>query len=557
MNGFVRKTLIFVAVMAVVGVAGWGGRKAYKKAAEHRLLAEAGRYMKAKDFRNAGLCLQRVLQINPMSAPGNALTADMLEASGSPAALNLRIRAYQLDTNNLEYRFAWAETALRMHDTPGVAQALGGLDQEARSTATFHKLAGALAWDLKDAAAAEKEYLEALRLEPTNEATVLNLATVRLSSTNKAVADAARLAFEQIPTNSPVHPIALRYLAVDAAAHERYDRAIGYSQEVINSSAATYNDKIEHLQYLRDAKAPGFNAWLAVLKDDAKRSPDHTYVLGRWMATEQTPSETLNWLQSLPASLQTNMPVLLIISDCQIASKDWSGLRKMVEQRDWGEAEYYRLCLQSLADRHLDESASAKNAWDRAVQLSSHRLDRLTRLARITALWGWNPEMNEVLQQVVSEFPREKWAFDELMASLYENGDSAGLVNLLTKVHSANPSDNRVKNNLANISLLRNSDLENAHRLAQEAYTSSPENPFFISTYAYSLLLQKKPDEAVKVFSGLKAEYLKNPSIAAYYGVVQLGAGHKDVAREPLKLADTGRLLPEEKEMVRLAEARL
>ena len=165
--------------------------------------------------------------------------------------------------------------------------------------------------------------------------------------------------------------------------------------------------------------------------------------------------------------------------------------------------------------------------------------------------------MNQVLQEVISDFPKEKWAVDELMASYYAKGDTAALAGLLAKVYSANPSDNRLKNNLASVSLLRNADLENAHRLAREAYDSSPDNPFFISTYAYSLLLQKKPEEAVKVLGGLKAEYLKNPSIAAYYGVVQAQTGHKDVAREPLKLAEASRLLPEEKEIVRQAEARL
>ena len=557
MNGFIRKTLIFVLVMGIVAAAGWGGRKAYKKATEHRLMTEASRYLGAKDYRNAGLCLQRALEINPMSAQASKLTADMLEEAGSPAALNWRIRAFQLQTNNLEYRFAWAETALKMNDVRGAEQALGGLDEKSRSTATFHKLAGALAWQLKDAADAEKQYSEALRLEPGNEATVLNLSTIRLSSTNKVVADAARLALEQIPTSSPVRPTALRYLTADAAAQGHFDKAINYSQLVISAQEVTYSDKLAHLQLLLDAKSPAYNGWLAGLEEDAKHSPEHTYALGHWMAVSENPSNSLQWLQSLPSTQQTNLPVPLIIADCQIALKDWTGLRSITEKREWGAAEYYRLCLESLADRHLDESLSAKNTWERAFRLASHRLDRLTRLVQITASWGWKPEMNEVLQEVVSDFPKEKWAVDDLMSSFYADGDTTSLAGLLARAYSADPSDNRLKNNLASVSLLRNSDLENAYRLAQEAYKSSPENPFFISTYAYSLLLQKKPDDALKVLGGLKAEYLKNPSIAAYYGVVQAQTGHKDVAKEPLRLAEASRLLPEEKEIVRQAETRL
>ncbi len=146
------------------------------------------------------------------------------------------------------------------------------------------------------------------------------------------------------------------------------------------------------------------------------------------------------------------------------------------------------------------------------------------------------------------------------MAALYADGNSGELEAVLLRVHSANPGDNRIKNNLAAISLLRGANaaaVENAHRLAQEAYDSAPDNPYFICTYAYSLLLQNKPEEAVKIAGSLKPDYLKIPSIAAYYGVVQARTGHADAAREPLKLADASKLLPEEKQMVRQAAVRL
>lgn len=343
-------------------------------------------------------------------------------------------------------------------------------------------------------------------MEPTNQAVVLNLATIRLTSTNKAVADAARFTLENIPANSPMHPVALRYLAADAAARKSYDQAVAYSQAIVGSPAATYTDKIAHLQLLYEAKSPEFPAWRATLEEEAKRAPFHAYALGRWMAMAESPSNALVWLRSLPPTVQTNLPVPLIVTDCQIALADWRGLLAIVERRDWDDAEYYRLSLESLANRHLDETLAAKNDWERAFDLASHRLDRLTRLAQITLSWGWKPECKQVLQEIVLEFPKEQWALDDLISWLYTNGDSAGLADLLSRVYSTNPSDNRLKNNLANISLLRKSDLQTAFRLAREAYDSAPQNPFYISTYAYSLLLQNKAEEAVKVLGGIKAE---------------------------------------------------
>jgi predicted Zn-dependent protease len=548
--------LIFIAVMAVVAFAGWFGRKAYKKATEHRLIAEANKYLEKQDFRNAGLCLQRALQINPLNVEINKLTADMLEEAGAPGALSWRIRTAQLQTNNVEYRFAWAQTALKVNDLPSTIQALRGVDEKSRSTAQFHKLAGALAWNLHDIPDAEKEYSEALRLEPTNLAVVLNLSTVRLVSTNKAVADKARLSLETFPTNSPLHLTAIRYLATDAVTHKSFERAIFYSQQVINDSKATYADKLAHLQILHQANSPQFDSWQITLEKDAVHSSYQAYALGHWMQMEETPASALHWLQSLPLNAQTNQPVPMVMTDCQMALKDWKGLLAIVEKQDWGELNYYRLALESLAGRYLGEDLASKAAWQRAFLLSSHRLDRLARLDQITASWGWTPERYEVLQNIVSEFPKEKWADEQLVALFYADGKTHALADLLDKMYSADPSNIKLKNNLATVLLLLKSNLGKAHRLASESYNSSTNNPFFACTYAYSLLFQSKPEEAVKTLDLLKAEYLKNPSIAAYYGVVEAEAGHKNVARESLKLAETARLLPEEMALVRQAAAR-
>jgi len=557
MNGFLKKTLIFVFVMTLVALGGWFGRKAYQKAAEHRLIAAAGKYLEKQDSRNASLCLQRALQINPVNVTANKLMADLLEEAGIPAALNWRIRAAQLQTNNIEYRFAWARTALKMNDLPSALQALRGVDEKSRSTAEFYKLAGSLAWNIRDLPAAEKEFSKALQLEPTNEAVILNLATVRLVSTNSAVADHARQSLQAIPANSPLHLTALRYLAADAVAHKSFEKALAYSQQVISDPKATYLDKLTHLQMLHVSGNPGFNSWETALEADATHSQYHAYALAHWMQMEESPAAALSWLQKLPADLQTNLPVPLAITDCQIALKDWSGVLATVERQDWGELDYYRLTLESLADRSLGKNINAENAWQRAFLSSAHRLDCLSRLNQLTASWQWIAERREVLQEIVSEFPKEIWAGEQLIALFYTDGKTQALADLLDRLQSANPSNIALKNNLATVLLLLKSDLGRAHRLALESYNSSPDNPFFACTYAYSLLLQSKPDAAVKILGSMKAEDLKNPSIAAYYGVVEADAGRKNDARAPLKLAQTARLLPEELELVRQAQARL
>jgi len=159
-----------------------------------------------------------------------------------------------------------------------------------------------------------------------------------------------------------------------------------------------------------------------------------------------------------------------------------------------------------------------------------------------------------VLDEVISQFPHETWANEQLTALLYTQGQTQELADLLNQMYSANPSNIQTKHNLAMILLLEKSDLNKAHRLAQEAYQSAPDNPFYACTYAYSLLLQSRNQDAEKIIGSLKADYLKNPSIAAYYGIVEAQTGNPKAAAPALKVAQTAKLLPEEMQLVHQAQ---
>jgi tetratricopeptide (TPR) repeat protein len=557
MNPFTRKTLIFVAVILAIGCAGFLGRRIYQKATVHRLATQAAQYMQKQDLRNASLCLEQALQINPFNVQVNHLMADMLEQGGSPMALNWRIRTAELQTNNMEYRLEWAKTAIEMNDFTSAAQALGGVDQKTRSTADFHKLAGGLAWNLHIPEQAEEQYAAALQLEPTNSAVILNLATIRLVSTNKAVVAEARATLEAIPATSPFHLMAVRALAVDAAGRKSYQTAIDYQQQAASDPNAAYKDKLGYLQLLYATGSPQFSAWQKTMETDATNSPFRIYGLGHWMLTEQGPTVALRWLDGIPKNIQTNLPVQMAITECQVGSKDWDGLLRTVGNSNWGEVDYYRLCLDSLANRSLGNHDSADTAWRSALMVSSRHLDRLVRLNQLATAWGWEAERKQVLDQVISQFPRETWAPQQLSALLYAKGQTQELADLLNKMYSTDPSNVQIKNNLATILLLEKSDLNRAHRLAQEAYSSAPENPFYACTYAYSLLLQSRNQDAAKIIGTLKPDYLKNPSIAAYYGIVEAQTGNPKAAGPALKMAQTARLLPEEMQLVHQAQERL
>ncbi len=557
MSSLVSKSLVFVMAMVLLTAGAYYGRKAYKHRTEQKLVAQAEEYLRKQDYRNGGLALQRALQLNPGSLEATRRMADLIETARSPMALGWRTRVVQLDPGRVEHRYAWAETALRLGDLRAADEALSGVPAAERTSAEFHGLAGALAWSVRRPDLAEKEYAAQLKLQPTNQACALNLATVRLTSSDTNVVREAHLVLERLTTNAPMRANALRHLAAEAAGRRAFDRALNWSSALVCDPAATVEDRVSHLQLLNQGRHPGFGPYLAGLEREAADSPAVAVLLGRWMLANQGPTNALHWLLKLPAAVQTNQPVPLLITDCQVALKDWPGMLALTARQDWGEANHCRLALMALSQRSLGEEQASRASWRKAVRQSSRRLDRLSLLGRLADSWGWQAEQVEVLREIVGAFPSEQWALDRLVSQFYAEGNSLGLEEVLAKAQAARPADARLKNNLASVALLRKSALAKAHRYAKEAYEAAPKDPFYVTTYAYSLLLQQRTDEAVKLLAKLTPEELAIPAVAAYYGIAQAESGNKALAKEALDRAAAARLLPEESELVRAARARL
>jgi Flp pilus assembly protein TadD len=119
------------------------------------------------------------------------------------------------------------------------------------------------------------------------------------------------------------------------------------------------------------------------------------------------------------------------------------------------------------------------------------------------------------------------------------------------------PSDLAMKNNLAMTALLLDAQELKPYDLAREVYQKSPTNASYVSTYAFSLYLQGKNAEALKVIKTLKPGELQDPSIAGYYGLILKATGDRARARAYLDWTAKASLLPEEKKLFDQAKAGL
>jgi hypothetical protein len=107
------------------------------------------------------------------------------------------------------------------------------------------------------------------------------------------------------------------------------------------------------------------------------------------------------------------------------------------------------------------------------------------------------------------------------------------------------------------IAMLLGAQELNPYALSQQVYQKSPKNAPYASTYAFSLYLQGKYGDALKVMQQLTPKDLASPSIAGYYGIILKANGNKAEAKSYLNRITKAQLLPEEQTLFDQARAGL
>jgi Flp pilus assembly protein TadD len=552
-----RKVLLVVLVLGIFALGGgYAGYREYLSLRQAHLIKQAQHYLTKPDVRKALLCLQRVLRSNPRNVEACRLMAELSEAGRSPGALLWRSRVVELNPRSLDDRLALVQSAMMFRDYMVATNALEGVNQAGRKTAAYHNTAGAVAAAANQFAQAEAHFLEAARLEPTNPVPQLNLAVVRLHGTNTSAMAEARTTLTRISSSSPaLRCQALRELVVDSMRSKQTNAALELSRNLVQQTNSAFSDRLLRLDVLKGSQNAEFKPALAAFQREAGTNTAKIYELSVWQMTRIGPAETLAWLQSLPKNTQTNQPVALLTTECYTMLRDWRGLQNSLKQQDWAELEFIRHAFQARALRGQDLSGAAKAEWDLALKTANGQKGSLIMLLRLAAQWNWQSEGEDLLWTIVNQYPGEKWAFEALNQALFAGGRTRSLMMLYSQELKRSPSDLAMKNNLAMTALLLDAQELKPHELAREVYEKAPTNAADVSTYAFSLHMQKKDAEALKVIERLKPQELQNPSIAGYYGLILKATGNGAKAKTYFEWASKAQLLPEEKKLFDRAAA--
>jgi hypothetical protein len=311
------KISVVVVVALVILAAGWHwGGPAYRQHKEKRNVAEAQAFLERGDYRNAWLCASVAHMLNSNSVPAARVLATVAEAARSPVALDLRQQIVELEPR-ADNQLALALAGLRFQNPPFALtqQILDQLPDTATNLTAFQSVAAELALRLNRPADAAAHLEAALRLEPTNSSFQLNLAVLRLNSTNAAVVSAARDTLNGFRTDTNLGPTALRSLVTERLLHDDPAAARDYVTQLLASAQSNLGDRLQYLGILKRLQSPDLAAQLNAVQQDAATNALFTAQTAAWMQGNGFMAETVNWLTNLPASLQAQPPVQLALVD--------------------------------------------------------------------------------------------------------------------------------------------------------------------------------------------------------------------------------------------------
>ena len=551
-----KKLSLIIVSLCLVFVVGFAGYRGYCIWSQKKLLRMTHEFIKAGDVSNAMLSLRNLLEINPHNVDGCRYMADFAELAHSPQAIEWRQRVVDVEPNSISNRLALIQTAIAFSDMKTAQKAFDAVPAADKKSAVCQQLAGVLDLTSQHLDLAEAHFREAARLEPTNPVPQLDVALVELQMRDPAAIARGRAALQSLAANPVVRVEALRQLAQDAVQSTNLTRGLGYSRELIACTNAVFGDRLRHLELLRLTGDAGKSAFLKNLQAEAVGNPANANDLGRWLLANTKPETALAWLVTLPPVTRTNLPVPLLETDCRMALKDWTGLTTSLTGQNWGRLECMRLACRARAYKELGQMGSAKGDWILALKASDNQAPLLQELMAATTEWKWDAEQEDILWAVVNHYPDQAQALQMLATRLYSGGRTSALMGLYGQALRTYPNSLELKNNLAMTALLLEAWEKKPHDLARDDYNQCPTNATYISTYAYSQLLQKHPADALKLMQQIPAAELERPGLALYYGVILTATGDRAKARHYLDLAAAGTLLPEEQKLIAAAMRR-
>ena len=557
----IRKYIFLgLALLAAVGVVGFGAYHGYRIYRKHSALASAHEYAEKKDYMQAALAARRAVMLNPKDLEANRLMAEMAEAVNQKEAITWRKGITELQPGVTANYVAWAESAIRFRDVDSAKEALAKIDAAGKNSSGYHDMAARLAVLTGDTSEVVAHVAAAAQLDPGNETYQLQSAAVQLGSPITAVRQNAAATVEKLAESPKVRREALLMLSQSHLANGEGTSSLKYAHQLMSGSDGTFEDRMLYLKLLAHLKRTEYWWFLAQWHAALPTKNEDLVTLLSWMNNNRLAALTLTWTDEMLNERTERPPVCVAVAEAHALLGNWGRLKTMLKYQQWGELEFQREALTARVSREDGNNAVANKHWDAALTMARDNPEHLGALARFAVAWKWEEQYTSVLWALARgrNIANAKPALQVLLRKYSAENNTGQLLSVFNRMLEIEPGNNwNMKNNIAYALMVMNLEPRRAQALALAVHEAEPGNTEFAATYAMALFQKGKPDQALKILQQFNEKDLKVPATALCYGMVLVANGKDAEARKYLEAAEAGTLLPQEKNLLQRTREKL
>lgn len=554
--------LCALLLLAIVGVLGWRtkGAAMYARWRDDRLLATAETLLQEGKLKDASVAARRLFQQDVGNVRAMRIMAQIAMKLGLRDAILWRSRVADLEPGRIESQVELAQTALVFRDLITARAALDRFPPKERDSLFYHETAGTIYFGLGDHLRSEFHFTKALQFAPTDELKQINLARAQLSLPDETSRQAAREMLKKIGPSSAHFGIALNLLTRDAVQRQDFAQAVDFSTQLSKLPTASFSDKLMRLTVLAITDRPAFTNTLEELKVAAVQQPDSLSEFIAWQNNNGLGAPAMAWVRTLPPDLLKTSGPGMAVAELYVAVNDWLGMRNWVRGADWGFWQCLRFGFEARAVQNLPHDDQTPGIiaglWAKAIQATRKVPSLLETLANTAASWGMATQSEETWWEIANGVSSQENALMTLFREYLLTDNTFGQYRVARKLLQLNSRNLAAKNNTVYFGLLLKLDAPDLVRLADELYQAAPNDPAYVTTYAFALARQNRLTEALTKMEQLPLVELDKPGINLTFGYLLAEAGDRNRAREYLTKAQAGKLLPEEQKLLEEAKTK-
>jgi cellulose synthase operon protein C len=523
-----------------------------------RMNAVAREFLAKDDPANALLSARKTLQASQDNVEAWRIAVAASKKRDDPDVTFYQQNLAQRDPTKENY-LELMRLGLKYNRYPYVGEGIKAIAKRANDDPEFHSLAAQTYLRTGKTLPAKYHLLALTQLRPTDRVAQLDLAEIEIAADPDRKDRALRARVRGLADDPALRVRALVLLLRESV---KANLRVETGELMTRLQAVPDLGVNERLLLLEAAGIVGGNTLTTLnldkLQSEVADKPQEVIRVVEYLARTGQHERTIAWYAALPEETKKDEDVKRVTADALLARGDWSALESHLKTGSWPTREFYRQALLAYAYKNQARPAEFAEAWKAAIVAVGTDPNVAGNKAKILLAkaeqWKWVHERYDVVWKLFSLNPANLPVRQALLIWEKQQGNTANLNKLFARVIDIEPRDQMARNNFAYTSLLLDANLSRAALIAAEHYAARPDDPFIVTTYAFSLFKQGKAAEALAKLETLSAAELSEPDRMLHRAVFLARVGEISRATEIMKGIDQRRLLPEERRLIENAK---